>query len=254
VSNIEETINSKSYIKRYFIISRGGKAMRKTNSIRVISILSVLILLAVAGMANAQQVNEYCNRPGGDYRVFDLKRDYWSDCMNACEHYEKCKAWSYRKPGCCEKGSCPGRCYLKSRVTPAIYDKCYVCGVKEGATSKMPATCPTLSFATTSPLPSAVIGGDYSYKIKASGGVPPFTFYPVIVPADGTHPIYDTSTDQRKSMPSGLHLSKDGLISGQLQSNAPVGYIFIMIRLSDSCPSGAQVISKKFYINIKQQH
>jgi hypothetical protein len=211
----------------------------------VISILSFLILLAIAGVANAQLASENIDFPGKDYKSFYMDKDFWSDCMDACKKDPKCCAWTYVKPG--YQGP-KGRCYLKYAIPELVYNKCCVSGF----------LCHKPTFATTSPLPPAVIGGDYSYQLKMSSGVPPFQFYPMeINPKTGIARV-DTSPDQRWSMPPGLHLRKDGLIWGQLQSNAPARYIYIMIQVRDSCPSthgaqGPQAISKKFYINIKKQ-
>lgn len=87
--------------------------MRKINSMGVISILSVLILLATAGVANAQGAYTNHDYPGNNYKVFYLDKDYWPDCMNACVNDPKCSAWTYVKPG--YQGPKP-RCYLKSAI------------------------------------------------------------------------------------------------------------------------------------------
>jgi hypothetical protein len=220
--------------------------MWKTNSMRVISILSSLILLALAGMATAQGIEKNTDRPGKDYKVFYLygtdEAINVSDCRSACTKDPKCSAWTYVKPG--YQGT-KGRCYLKSEVPKPVSKKCCYSGY----------VCHDLVFATTSPLPSAVIGGDYKCQIKMSSGVPPYKFYPMQVPSDGRPPRIDTSRDQRFSMPLGLKLTRSGLILGQVKSGA-AGYRPILIQVRDSCPSCAtcsSVISKKFYINIKQQ-
>ncbi len=213
--------------------------MRKINFMGVISIISVLILLTIAGMAYAQGAYENHDYPGKDYKAFYMDKEYWPDCMSACQKDPKCSAWTYVKPG--YQGP-KGRCYLKSSIPQGVYNKCCVSGY----------ICHKPTFATTSPLPSTVIGGDYSYQLKMSSGVPPYKFYPIKVPPDGTPPRVDNSRDQRFSMPLKLKLSRGGLISGQVQSGQ-AGYIPILIQVRDSCPSGSQVISKKFYMNIKKQ-
>lgn len=224
--------------------------MRKINSMRVISILSVLILLAVAGMAHAQVAYPNLDYPGNNYKSFYMDKDFWPDCMSACENDPNCKAWTYVKPG--YQGP-KGRCYLKNAFPKAVFNKCCESGY----------FCQDLTFATTSPLPSTVIGGDYKYQIKMSSGVPPYKFYPMYFPPDGTPPRVDTSRDQRFSMPLGLKLSQGGLISGQVQCLNPekagtdcgAGYIPLLIQVRDSCTpkQGGQMISKKFYINIMKQ-
>jgi len=209
-------------------------------------------MLAIAGMANAQFATDNHDLPGNNYKSFYMDKDFWSDCMNACVKDPKCSGWTYVKPG--YQGP-KGRCYLKNAIPGLVYNKCCVGGY----------FCHGLTFATTSPLPSAVIGGDYNYQIKMSSGVPPYKFYPMYFPPDGTPPRVDTSRDQRFSMPLGLKLSQTGLISGQVQCLNPekagtdcgAGNIPLLIQVRDSCPSihgpGQQVISKKFYMNIKKQ-
>jgi hypothetical protein len=220
--------------------------MRKINFMRVISILPVLILLAVTGMADDQRGTYVespvadTDRPGNDYKVFYTNNEW--DCHEACANDPKCITWTFVKPG--YQGP-KGRCYLKNAVSPEVTNKCCMSGF----------ICRPLTFATTSPLPSAVIGGDYKYQIKIStGGFPPYEFYPMRVPSDGTPPRVDKSRDQRFSMPLGLKLSLDGLISGQVQSDQ-AGYIPLLIQVRDSCPHlpYQHVITKKFFINIKQQ-
>jgi hypothetical protein len=206
---------------------------------RVVSILPVLILLAMAGMANAQGAYVNYDFPGKDYKSFNMDKDYWPDCQNACGNDPKCNAWTYVKPG--YQGP-KGRCYLKSAGPKWVSNECCVSG----------HFCRKPTFATTSPLPSVVVGGDYSCQLKMSSGVTPYKFYPMQVPPDGTPPRVDNSRDQRFSMPLGLKLSPDGLISGQVQSDQ-AGYIPLLIQVRDSCPGDPQVITKKFFINIKQQ-
>ena len=227
--------------------------MRKINSMKVIPILSVLILMVIAGLANAQSAGDNHDLPGNNYKSFYMDKDDWPGCKHVCENDPKCKAWTYVKPG--YQGP-KGRCYLKNAFPKPVYNsKCCVSGY---------LICHNLTFATTSPLPSAVIGGDYKYQIKMSLGVPPYKFYPMLVPPDGAPPRVDNSRDQRFSMPLGLKLSQDGWISGQVQCLNPekagtdcgAGNIPLLIQVLDSCPAtqgGGRVISKKFYINIKKQ-
>ncbi|TAK48505.1 MAG: apple domain-containing protein [Xanthobacteraceae bacterium] len=67
------------------------------------------------------------DRPGGDYRHFDVKGEGPVDaCRNACTADNKCRAWTYVRPG--YMGT-PARCYLKSRVTPPRRKPCCVSGV-----------------------------------------------------------------------------------------------------------------------------
>src|SRR4051794_6629031 len=56
------------------------------------------------------------NRFGGDYRNFDLKDgEADDDCMAACSADNKCRAWTYARPG--YVGKAP-RCFLKKDIKP----------------------------------------------------------------------------------------------------------------------------------------
>jgi hypothetical protein len=108
-------------------------------------------------------------------------------------------------------------------------------------------------------LPPTVIGGEYNFKINASGGVKPLEFCAMMVPPDGTPPRCDNSPDQRFSMPLGLRLHPDGRITGQVECLNPqlagtdcgAGYRPLLIQVRDNCPKRPQGIAKKFWIDIK---
>jgi len=55
-------------------------------------------------------------RPGGDYKHFDVAADpTGKPCMAACEADSKCRAWTYIRPG---YGTPSARCYLKNQIKP----------------------------------------------------------------------------------------------------------------------------------------
>jgi PAN domain len=69
------------------------------------------------------------DRYGGDYRSFDTKADpNGSDCKTACEGENRCRAWTYVRPGYLS-GSSGARCYLKDRIRPPRRKPCCVSGV-----------------------------------------------------------------------------------------------------------------------------
>lgn len=59
------------------------------------------------------------DRSGGDYRVFELKKDERADadqvCRHACDADSKCRAWTYARPGYAGKAA---RCFLKKEIKP----------------------------------------------------------------------------------------------------------------------------------------
>jgi hypothetical protein len=59
------------------------------------------------------------DRPGGDYRGFEIKKDERADadqiCRHACNADSKCRAWTYARPGYAGKAA---RCFLKKEIKP----------------------------------------------------------------------------------------------------------------------------------------
>jgi hypothetical protein len=67
------------------------------------------------------------DRHGGDYRNFTLDPDpAAAPCRAACEGDNRCRAWTYVRPG---YGAASARCYLKSRITRPRSKPCCISGV-----------------------------------------------------------------------------------------------------------------------------
>jgi hypothetical protein len=67
------------------------------------------------------------DRTGGDYRMFELASDpTGQSCKQACEGENRCRAWTYVRPG---YGQAAARCYLKDRVTRPRRKPCCMSGV-----------------------------------------------------------------------------------------------------------------------------
>ena len=55
------------------------------------------------------------DRPGGDYRSFDIASDPSGEtCKKTCEGESRCRAWTYVRPGYLGPSA---RCFLKQRLT-----------------------------------------------------------------------------------------------------------------------------------------
>lgn len=68
------------------------------------------------------------DRTGGDYRFFDLPSDPTGQaCKQACEGDNRCRAWTYVRPGYLGPGI--SRCYLKDRLTRPRRKPCCMSGV-----------------------------------------------------------------------------------------------------------------------------
>jgi len=67
------------------------------------------------------------DRFGGDYRNLDVATDAaGAQCKAACEADNKCRAWTYVRPGYISPNA---RCYLKDRITRPRYKPCCISGV-----------------------------------------------------------------------------------------------------------------------------
>jgi hypothetical protein len=87
--------------------------------------------LAVSGIVRADVADatydENVDRPGGDYRQFDLTEANPRLCQKSCLDETRCRAWSYRKP----EGRTNGKphCALKDRAPATSNDRLNVTGV-----------------------------------------------------------------------------------------------------------------------------
>lgn len=87
------------------------------------------MLLGPFTKANSQEIEMNVDRPGMDYRSFDLPWDDLKICQGACEREQKCQAWTYVKAGV--QGQYP-RCWLKHAVPAPSQSNCCASGVKGG--------------------------------------------------------------------------------------------------------------------------
>ena len=83
--------------------------------------------LSVSGIARADTPDatyeEHSNRPGADYRAFDLPDADPRLCQKICIEETMCRAWVYGKP---ENG--PPHCWLKHRAPALRNDEHYIAG------------------------------------------------------------------------------------------------------------------------------
>jgi hypothetical protein len=72
-------------------------------------------------------VENSIDRVGGDYRNFEIPASQdVSACKQACEGENRCRAWSFVRPG---YGGPTARCYLKDKITPPKRRPCCMAGV-----------------------------------------------------------------------------------------------------------------------------
>jgi hypothetical protein len=67
------------------------------------------------------------DRTGGDYKNLDVAADpAGAPCETACKGEERCRAWTYVRPGYLGTSA---RCFLKERITRPRHKPCCVSGV-----------------------------------------------------------------------------------------------------------------------------
>jgi PAN domain-containing protein len=225
-------------------------------------VLFSMILLLSAHFAQAMEFET--DRPGMDYRSFDLTSPDPGKCEYTCylENW-KCRAWTYVEPGV--QGP-QARCWLKSGVPAAVKNTHCRSGISVSGISDqtMGATCNKFDFVTISPLPSTGVGWDYKYQLQVSGGYAPYHFLT---------PYYDRNTGVQKALsclpsadvPSikyhdkspyysgrmmvpGLTLTCDGLVVGQPTA---AGNYTVTIIAYDNCPLITKKLEHKFVLEIK---
>jgi hypothetical protein len=90
----------------------------------------IAIWFSLIGVAFAAEWG--VDRPGGDYKNFDLPADQPSLCEQACNAEGQCKAWTFVRPGV--QGA-SARCWLKNVVPPKQANTCCVSGKKASSGS-----------------------------------------------------------------------------------------------------------------------
>jgi len=119
--------------------------------------------LVVGGTSHAARTyvtsEKGVDRPGQDYKSFWLKKPSPELCRQACADDEKCKAYTYVKPGVQGRQA---RCWLKGRVPSVKRNYCCVSGVKT-------AKSPTVAISPPVSGPAANIGAP---KVKGLQTVP----------------------------------------------------------------------------------
>jgi hypothetical protein len=117
------------------------------------------------------------DRPGADYRNFDLPQAGAEACRDACADDPQCQAFTYVKPSVQGPNA---RCWLKQSAPQAGFSSCCVSGVKTGGPSvPTPTGQPT---GMNCPAGTALISGQC-----VSVGPPPEVRPPVVDPLG--HPL-----------------------------------------------------------------
>jgi 1-phosphatidylinositol phosphodiesterase len=122
----------------------------------------------VANGTSSLEVN--VNRPGGDYRNFDLGSTRPEECRDTCMVEPQCVAFTYVNPGVQGPSA---RCWLKGSVPPPNADACCVSGVKNappaGATADYSGAPPPVA-AEPAPVVAATPPSQGGFVGEPPGG------------------------------------------------------------------------------------
>lgn len=88
--------------------------------------LAAVLLASLFGCAGVMEPG--VDRPGSDYKDFDLSSASPALCKKACDSDSQCKAWTYVLPNTTQ-GPNP-RCWLKNSVPDPTMSSCCVSGTK----------------------------------------------------------------------------------------------------------------------------
>lgn len=104
------------------------KAGGYLNRLRQLFSLAVAVAVPLLPVLASAAPHEYgVDRPGFDYLSFELSAPRAALCERRCTQEERCKAWTYVKPGVLGKFA---RCSLKTRVPAPYPDRNCISGVK----------------------------------------------------------------------------------------------------------------------------
>jgi hypothetical protein len=110
-----------------------GPSTTRRTIMRPIHLLALLVFaFSLPSHAVAQSkfftFEQNTDRPGRDYS--NAPSEGASDCSFACQLENRCRAWTYVRPGV--QGP-SGRCWLKNAVPQALRNTCCTSGVRKGA-------------------------------------------------------------------------------------------------------------------------
>jgi hypothetical protein len=130
----------------------GGGAAPVSGSIPPVAIPPAPVIAPTPVAANFSAMEFQVDRPGADYRSFDLPAPDPGLCQATCNGDGSCRAWTFVNPG--YSGGSQARCWLKSAV-PAPLDRtpCCVSGVKAGSAPVTPPPPAVVTLPPVSPPP-----------------------------------------------------------------------------------------------------
>ena len=110
----------------------------KVKALFFVAVLFQIVSFFIAPDLRSQTLEYDTDRPGMDYKNFDLPSPDANGCQNACINDPNCKAFTYVKPGI--QGS-NARCWLKTGVPALKQSTCCISGIKK-ADAGAPSVAP----------------------------------------------------------------------------------------------------------------
>jgi PAN domain len=96
---------------------------------RIAPLVVLVLLLQLPHASLAQKLEENTNRPGSDFRDFDLPSPDPLLCQKACVEDEQCRSFTYLKPNTGPGSPQTPHCWLKNGIPAAKRDSAFVSGV-----------------------------------------------------------------------------------------------------------------------------
>jgi hypothetical protein len=148
-------------------LKRGGKPtmisklITKANPLLIAAFSAFFFSISIFSISEAVVLTYEHNtdRPGKDYKHFDLPTPDYNLCSQACKNDPECKAYTYVKPGI--QGS-KAKCWLKSEIPSAKSGDCCISGIKRpvGPSDTTPSSpqgsTPQKQFSKSLPKPGAM--------------------------------------------------------------------------------------------------
>lgn len=138
---------------------------------RTLGVLAAALAAMSTPALVAAQTNpnfEYgVDRPGGDYRRFELQFDAPGLCAGQCAQDGRCRAWTYVRPGVQARGA---MCWLKSVVPAPVRGANYAISGLRGTVAQAPVVPATMpQQATASGLTGRWFWGNLGYDFVQRG-------------------------------------------------------------------------------------
>lgn len=127
VDSCRSTCNGDGQCKAWTLVNAGVQGPKARCWLKNVIPAKVANGCCTSGVP-VKMVEPNVDRPGQDYRNFDLSAADPEQCRSACQAEGQCQAWTYVNPGVQGAGA---RCWLKTGVPDAHTSNCCTSGVAD---------------------------------------------------------------------------------------------------------------------------